>query len=171
MSEPFNFPELDSQTRALMLQEIDRDAAAPYLSDRLTPKGRESFPELIRLAAATGTEQELVSELDAHGLVAESAPRNAGELFGSSEFNRFYIRAICLRANAHGSNDVLIIRARPSKNPRPQSDARVGERMAAQTVLDDLRLHTGVGTALGVPEVNSGLSVRCGCSSCLAAFP
>jgi hypothetical protein len=77
------------------------------------------------------------------------------------EFGRFYLRALCLRALADGTNHLVIYRAKAVMNPRPDSQAKIDTTIDAATLLADLRAHSGVDTALGLPPgPNSGLSAR-----------
>jgi hypothetical protein len=86
---------------------------------------------------------------------------NAHEMLGEGEFNRFYIRGLCLRAIEDGIPDVEVYRAKPVDSPRPESQALIGQRIKAEALLQDLRARTNVEPALGCPPgPNSGLSVR-----------
>lgn len=77
-----------------------------------------------------------------------------------SEFNRFYIRGLALRAINSGET-LTIYRARHSDNPRQESEAMIGKRIEAHKLLMDLRNNIGTDTAFGLPPgPNSGLSVK-----------
>lgn len=173
---PFDFTHLDDRTRALMLEEIDRDIASGtlYLSDNLSPAGRDAFPALLRSAAQAGDDTTLAASLRSC-LNSHEKPRklksgyskppimraNAHEMLAEGEFNRFYIRAICRRALEDGIEQVVIYRAKAVDNPRSASEARTGQTISTQQLLDDLRSHPGVDSALGLPPgPNSGLCVR-----------
>jgi len=53
------------------------------------------------------------------------------------------------------------MRAYITSNTRPESQRMIGNTISAKALLDDLRAHIGVDTALGLPAgPNSGLSVR-----------
>ena len=79
-----------------------------------------------------------------------------------SEFNRYYIRGLARRAIEDGVQELVVYRAKPVSNPRPESEARVETTISAQELLEDLRSHPGdERPTLGVPSgPNSGLSVR-----------
>ena len=89
-------------------------------------------------------------------------PYTAPMTLAEGEFNRFYLRGACLRAASEVSRNMIeIYRARPSVNPRPQSEALIGTRLDPTILLSDLRDHIGVDTALRLPPgPNSGLSGR-----------
>lgn len=60
-----------------------------------------------------------------------------------------------------GITSLEIYRAKLVSNPRAESQARIGSRIDPQALLDDLRTHPGVDTALKLPAgLNSGLSVK-----------
>lgn len=174
---PFNFENLDERVRGLMLSEVDRDVAdrTLYASVRLTSQGAAAWESMFRSACQTGDDATLAAALGAPGgpniKSGEPNPRsptgndkdvpyNAATTMAEGEFNRFYIRALCVRALEDGTN-LEVYRARPSANPDTASRAKVGSSPDPAELLTDLRSHQGVATALGLPpHPNSGLSVR-----------
>jgi hypothetical protein len=175
---PFVFDNLDDRTRQLMLDEVDRDLAAEgslYESPRLTAAGAVNWEIGFRAACHTGDDASLAAALGAPGaghIVArepnprsqtggdKAVPYNAATTMAEGEFNRFYIRAMCVRALEDGL-ELEIYRARASANPDRESEAKIGQSPDASALLADLRSHQGVATALGLPpHPNSGLSVR-----------
>lgn len=173
----FDYTHLDQRTRALMLREIDRDVSGGtlYLSDNLSLEGCRSYPELLRDAARTGNEDTLAAALQ-HCLNSHEKPRrlrsgalsrppimrsNAHEMLAEGEFNRFYMRALCLRAIEDGISEVIVYRAKSVSDPRAGSEAKIGTRLPTHALLEDLRTHPGTNTALGLPPgPNSGLCIR-----------
>lgn len=86
---------------------------------------------------------------------------NAHETLAEGEFNRFYIRAVCLRALQEGFANVRVHRAKNVSDPRSESQTKIGELIRAETLLNDLRSNIGVDSSLGLPSgPNSGLSVE-----------
>ena len=178
----FRFFDLDVTTRSFMADEVDRDTAQGilYLSHRLTDRGRRDWPELLRAAALDGDETTLAEKLRGTGRLREveyrqsrsrrgagltnevRVPITAAETLAEGEFNRFYIRGICLRAHEAGIAEVLVYRAKAVVNPRPESARLVGCLRRADELLDDLRSRLGdeepTSRIPGGP--NSGLSVR-----------
>ena len=171
----FVLKNLDQRTRELMFDEVDRDVAEGrlYMSLRFTPAGMASWEMLFRAACQSGDEVSLTAALGAPGGVHLNAreasstsisgdkavPPNAAATVAEGEFNRFYIRALCRRALDDGAG-LEIYRARASSNPDSASEAKIGELIDAQAVLDDLRVNIGVAPALGLPShPNTGLSV------------
>jgi len=172
-----NLANLDSSTRSFMLDEIVHDIAAGnlYYSPRLSPVGRPLYPELLRNAVRSGTDDSLAAELRVSGRLnpteerrkpkggttTAQVPVTAPETLSEGEFNRFYARGLCLRALAEGIESLVVYRAKEVGSPRPESVALIGKSLPAKKLLDDLRTSIGTDTALGLPPgPNSGLSVR-----------
>ena len=172
-----NYKELDERTRKLMLAEIERDIAANtlFLSDNLNRQGKIDYPNLIRNAATTGSDVTLAADISSR-LNPYEKPRqlksgklskppvmrtNAHEMLAEGEFNRFYIRAICLRAIEDGISEVVVYRAKSVQHPRAESERKIGQLVPPEPLLCDLRERQGVDTALGLQSgPNSGLSVQ-----------
>jgi len=168
--------DLDEETRTQMLSEIDRDAASRslYTSGYFSSDGADRYPELLRAAAVDGSDATLADALattpgmfvshyekrkPTGGTTFAKVPVTAPTTCAEGEFNRFYIRALCLRVLERGGGVVEVYRARESSWARPESEALVGTRIDAAELLEDLRAHIGGAPTL-LPEVNSGLSVR-----------
>jgi hypothetical protein len=172
-----NYWNLDEKTRNLMAAEIERDITENtlWLSDNLSPQGQADFPDLLRIAARSGTDDSLAAAIRGR-LNSHEKPRrlssggfskppvmrsNAHEMLAEGEFNRFYIRALSLRAIEAAAPYLIVYRAKAVQNPRPESEAMIGKHVSPEELLHDLRTHKGVDTALGLPPgPNSGLSVR-----------
>lgn len=172
-----DYKNLDQRTRTIMLAEIERDIAGNtlYLSDNLNQQGRADYPGLIRDAARSGNDVTLAAAIQGR-LNSHEKPRklksgefskapvmrsNAHEMLAEGEFNRFYIRALCVRAIEDGLSGVTVYRAKAVENARSESQQKIGQRVPAEALLRDLRTHPGVDTALGLPPgPNSGLSVQ-----------
>ncbi|WP_165074798.1 hypothetical protein [Paludisphaera rhizosphaerae] len=176
----FRFHNLDGTTRAFMVSEVDRDASQGvlYLSPRLTERGRIDWPNLLRAAVQRGDEARLAESLRGTGRLRELEPRRnprgrgrplmvrvpvtAPTTLADGEFNRFYIRGLCLRALDEGVAELEVYRAKEVGMPRPESIDLVGRRVPVGRLLDDLRFHSGEEEPeMRVPGgPNSGLSVR-----------
>lgn len=172
-----DFANLDSNTRSFMLEEIEHDIAVGklYYSPRLSPAGKTLYPELLRNAARSGTDESLASELRVPGRLNATeekrkpkggttiaqVPITAPETLAEGEFNRFYARGLCRRAMKQGIEALVVYRAKEVANPRPESIALIGKNLPVNQLLDDLRANVGTDTALGLPPgPNSGLSVK-----------
>ncbi len=159
-----------------MLEEIERDAkdGRTYFGRRLTDAGRRDWPGLLREAAAAQTPEWLAGKIqpgyhqqlretyvrNGHQYERDVNQRNAAEMLAEGEFNRFYIRAVCLAALQSGEKHVIAYRAKAVARPRPDSEDAIGTEIDAQALLDDLRTNQGGDTIYGLPGgPNSGLSV------------
>lgn len=169
--------DLDPETRDYMRMEISDDIENDrlYVSSRLSASGRAEYAQLLLDAVNSGTDSTLAAALAVAGrlnttetshtktgkVIEKAVPSNAHETLAEGEFNRFYVRGLCARVVAHGDTDVEVYRAKPVTEPRSQSSALIGTSVNAKQLLNDLRAHVGVDTALGLPGgPNSGLSVR-----------
>ena len=172
---------LDETTRRYMRAEVEMDLGAGrtlYLGPRLSQRGRPDYPTLLLEAIDTGTPETLAAELNRSGRLNEwetshskygrpyqkHVPRNAADMLAKGEFNRFYIRGLCARAVAEGIEHVQVYRSEDVRDPRPESQAKIGALMDPAVLLHDLRTHNdkeSINTALGVPAgPNSTLSVQ-----------
>lgn len=161
----FKFENLDNKTRELMILEINLDInkGELYLSKRFNENGNKLYAQLLLLAASSGDEESLAISLKQNNCFAEKEARNskngisyvkipetANRTLAESEFNRFYIRGLALKALASGQT-LTIYRARYSENPRIESEMIIGKQISADKLLIDLRTSIGVDTALGLP--------------------
>jgi hypothetical protein len=172
------FENLDDRTRQLMLKEVEYDIANNqlHISPFLSGQGQRDYTNLLREAIQTGNDETLAQNLREHRRILRTLPRrnpkggysisatpeNAAQVLAESEFNRYYIRALARRAMEDGISELVIYRAKPVTNPRPESESRVETSIPPADLLEDLRTHPGdEPPALGVPSgPNSGLSVR-----------
>lgn len=171
----FRFDDLDLHTRALMLDEVDRDArlGVLYRSPRLSPVGQVYYLPALRDAVCRGNERTLAAEIASRRMLntheishrgdkvfAKRVPCNAHRTLAEGEFNRFYLRALCLRMLDEGQEHLEIYRAKQVASPRPESQAQLGTQVEVRGFLSDLRKYVGVETAYSMPAPNSGLSAR-----------
>lgn len=167
----FDFKNLDTKTRQLMLKEVQNDINSQnlYLSKRFNPSGISAYTHLLIEAINNGNEQSLAESLRNNNCFNTTelrkgkpvkVPVTAPTSFAEGEFNRFYIRALCVIALESGQS-LEIYRARYSENPRAESLLLIGKTVDAYNLLSDLRNNTGVDTALGLPPgPNSGICVK-----------
>ncbi|THF88454.1 hypothetical protein E7T09_04415 [Deinococcus sp. KSM4-11] len=169
----FNLQDLDETTRNYMAEEIqmDIDSKNLYHPDRLSPYGSAKFHQLLLESARTGNPDQLAKDMQADGNyfdhtevrsngVQAKVPSNAANILAEGEFNRYYLRALALRAKADGVPSLQIYRARPSRDPRFSSEARIGDLVPVDEVLAELRKTPVKGQPAGLIEPNSGLSFR-----------
>ncbi len=173
-----HYANLDARTREFMVRELERDISqgAVYVSDRLTEVGAQNWANLLREALRDRDDDWLEDQLRQHvylktheerrkpkgrGVTRAQVPVTAAETLAEGEFNRFYARGLCARAVAEGVAEVEVYRGKEVTQPRPESQAKIGTRVSARALLEDLRRSQGVEPALGIPPgPNSGLTVR-----------
>lgn len=166
----FNFSELTDEIRSLMSAEIELDntKGLVYISDRLTSIGRVAYLPTLRRAVQNGDEVSLQDELEANNYFEayefargkrSKVPSNAAQVLAQNEFNRYYIRAVCVKAIEVGQENVKVYRARQSSMSRPESELKIGRLINAKDLLLDLRNNIGQPVTL-LPEISSGLSVE-----------
>jgi len=159
-----------------MLQELDSDIefGRLYNSDRLSSYGLQGWSGALRGAIEVGSDETLVRWLEQPGRLNSHEPRNtkngtsmvkvpitAPQTLAEGEFNRFYMRGVCLRAKEEGKKTVTAYRAKQVAAPRAESRAIEGKLFEAEELLKDLRSNIGTDTALGLPPgPNSGMSVK-----------
>lgn len=169
IDDPYVFLELDETTRALMLEELDTDLETHghlYPSKTLTERGHADYVELVRQAIIDHDEAWLTDRINEESRVAPE-PVDAARRLARTEFNRYYIRGICRRAEQHGSTTVIPYRAHESREERQDSILLEGEPQSAPRILANLRGKAVLGDPeSGLGKVNSGMSARCGCSEC-----
>lgn len=171
-----NLENLDENgIRALMLEEFEMDLKGGnlYLSPRLKSDSKETYVKLLRDSILTGNDESLATTIlktnclestmmrNTRGRTSlAKMPVNAHIILSEGEFNRFYIRGLCRKAISDDLQ-VEVYRAKQARNPRPESQERIGKLLNSYELLEDLRKNVGVDTALGVPSgPNSGLSIR-----------
>lgn len=172
----FNFENLDQKTRELMEAEVNFDLERNnlYLGKTLSELGKNNYLDLLREAIRSGSEESLAVELNKPGYfnltqtrimkngppILAKVPVTANETLAEGELNRFYIRALCLKAIEENSL-LEVYRAKQVSNPRIESEQMIGKTVDSKALLEDLRTNPGVDTALGLPQgPNSGLSVK-----------
>jgi len=174
-----HYENLDALTRTQMRSELELDVEIQRLleSNWLSERGIADWPELMLAAIQEGNDDTLAAQLARMGRLNETAlrrkpkggyttyrlPHNASNLIAEGEFNRYYVRGVCLRAlEANGENaEIEIYRGKEVKQSRPGSEAMIGQRYPARAVLEDLRNSVGLEPSLGLPPgPNSGLTAR-----------
>ncbi len=166
----FNFKNLTESVRKKMISEVKGDISSNklYFSDRLNALGKRIYTDALLSAITDGSEFDLQQNLESENYFnsqelrngkSVKVPSNAAQLLAQSEFNRFYIRGVCLQAIEEGISQVEVYRARESSWSRPESERKIGTKINPNELLNDLREHIGR-EPLILPEVNSGLSIK-----------
>jgi len=171
---PLRYENLDPTTRRHALAELDADLAdgAFHASGWLRPAATPEYQRLLRDALRYYDDQwleERVGDLlmdfetrrtPSGGQTTAKLPDGAPRLLAEMDFNRYYMRGLGLRALEEGREVVEVYRARLSLDPRPESAALEGQRLAATAVLAQLRPADADVVAPSLGQPNSGLSLR-----------
>ena len=165
----FYFRNLNDEVRNLMKEEVlvDEEKGTLFISPLLNNVGKLIYSRLFIKNIMQGNDVSferdvakfLKGTIIKNGKVVK-VPCNAEETLAQGEFNRYYIRALCIIA-IRDNKKIKIYRAKNSYQPRKTSEAKIGQIINPQELLDDLRNHRGLYTLLGVPAgPNSGISVQ-----------
>jgi hypothetical protein len=149
--------ELGPEIRRLMIAELHWavEHGRFYYSKHFTAPGREKYPLLLQQALAGGTPDTLKESLNVPGYFQAGSRKNAAQTFAWDEFNKYYMRALCLLAQLPGY-DLVVVRGRHSDHPKPESNRLLGTKKDPVRFLSALR---------DVPKVNpfganSGLTLE-----------
>ncbi|WP_240006173.1 hypothetical protein [Pseudaquidulcibacter saccharophilus] len=173
-----SYLNLDTETRNLMLSEIDLDISdmSIYISSYLNEHGVHEWPNLTRLAAELHNDDWLAMQLNNQGLLLTQhkrrnprgggftlakVPITAANTLSEAQFNLYYIRALAIRASKEGAK-LIVYRAKEVERPRPESELLIGSSFDAVKLLDELRITKGVNPASNIPLPNSGLTFKLG---------
>ena len=172
------YENLDETTRSYMLSEVELDISRDniYMSPRLNENGEENYVSLLKEAITHHDDAWLVQQLHNQNYMKEyeqrkkqggggytnaRVPVNAPEMLSEGEFNRYYVRGLCVRVIEKNMDEVEVYRGKEVSRPRPESQEKIGKKLSANALLDDLRDSVGVDTVLGLPAgPNSGLTIR-----------
>ena len=172
-----HYINLDDKTRPHMLTESK--LGGHYMSPRLHPQGSIAWVALLDQALVFHNDDWLEHEIVSRRMMSsqenyttktgKQAWRNvniqfSAQVLAQGEFNRFYLRGLCARAQAEGINHLVVYRARASTTPRPESEAKIGNNISVDVLLPILRSTDFVSIERSVFAIpsgpNSGLSAR-----------
>lgn len=169
------YENLDEITRKYMLQESQ--LGGHYISPRLTDDGQSGWHSLLEEGIKKFNDDWIASEILNRGYLQsrEQYVRNgvthsrdinkpyAAQQLAEGEFNRYYIRGLCLRAKAEGKDVLIVYRGKHVHQPRPESELKIGAAISVDILLTTLRSNdfVTIENVLGVPGgPNSGLTCR-----------
>ncbi|WP_277657295.1 hypothetical protein [Seleniivibrio woodruffii] len=170
-----NQTNLTEKERAKAIEEVKSDIenGTLYYSTRLNAKGKQLWPDLMIDALKNGNDETLANAIEENQLLNEvenytrngvastrKMAKNAPSTLADGEFNRFCMRGRCVVVIESGDDEVEVYRGKEAKNPRPESEMKIGERISASKLLEDLRNNIGIETHLGLGSPNSGLSIK-----------
>lgn len=168
-----HYVDLNDAVRDQMAMEVQSDTenGSLYISSRLNTLGQDQYPGLLIEAACSHDDDWLATQLRRSGLLAQTEPQKkrgggtttakvpvtAAQTLAEGEFNRFYLRGLCLHAIATGSATVQVYRGKEVRNPRPDSVHWINRRIDAQEWLSALRQGF---ENVDLPRPNTGLTAR-----------
>lgn len=168
----YNFLDLNKEIRELMKEEVvfDKNKGILSKSTRFNDEGNSEYSSILLKSIENGDEKTLSSELVGFFKIKEIShnkqgntiekdiPTDANETFANTEFNRFYMRALCVFALKNNKN-LEIYRAKGSLNHRIESDTLEGSKIEdVQQALTKLRDNKDYYSFIAKP--NSGLSLK-----------
>lgn len=188
----YYFPNLDNTTRMIMISELELDLNGVdetskldqlttlsnqkglfYIPKSMKPDFVCTYKRILRHAFEKGDvnslQRELISnffkEKDKNG---KKIPSNIREMVAFSDFNRYYIRAILVRA-IEENKAVTVYRAKQSINERQESRACLSntyfDKITLQRmlyVIRDYRILFSENAGMPFLKPNSGLSLKLG---------
>ena len=171
------YENLDENTRSFMLSEVDLDLSHEkvYINPRLNELGEQNYVSLLKEAVEHHDDAWLAQQLRSRGYMKENlqrkkrdgsfttirVPKNAPDTLSEGEFNQYYARGLCLRVLDEGTDQVEVCPRKPVSKLRPKSQAILGKKLSAETLLKNLRKDSSIEPALGLRRgSNSGLTIR-----------
>lgn len=120
----YYFPDLDEQTRLIMISELESDLKTGlfYEPKSLTSTGMFKYKRLLKECFSTGTLETLQQKLSQSDFREKDnrgrkTPSNIQETLTFNDFNRYYIRAMLIRA-LNENRKLFVYRAKQSMHER-----------------------------------------------------
>ncbi len=158
-----------------MIAELNFDISnnKAYINPFLKQEGQTRYLELLRPALTEGNVESFAAAIAANDLLIEKhiytkegreieayVPATFNTTLAAGEFNRYYMRALCVISKQQDKLFVEIYRAKAVKRARLEKDDRIGRRIEPQVLLADLRQTSFERpSAFGLGGPNSGLSI------------
>jgi len=164
----YSFKNDNEETKQLMMREFLDDCSngRVYFGERLKKSKQVIYQDLFKQAIENMDLESFVIklydsefweefEVDKNGVQKKINTERAAIILAEGEFNRLYIRAVCLAAEEK-KQKVTIYRFRDSKTPDPVSEAKIGTSYDPKTIYDDVKnnLETKY-----LPRPSSGISI------------
>lgn len=170
-----HYENLDDATRKYMLGESQ--LGGHYISPRLTEEGVLNWPSLLEEAINSHEDDWLAKAILIRGYIRsheqftlkgltrsrEINKSHAAQQLAEGEFNRYYLRGLCLRAKEEGKVSLIVYRGKHVSHPRSESETKIGTEISVDVLLTALRSYNFVTIedAVGVPGgPNSGLTCK-----------
>lgn len=171
----YYFPNLENKTRSIMISELERDLKNGlfYVPKSIKPDFVCAYKRILKANFEKGDVSSLRRDLipsffktrDRYG---KKIHPNIRDKVAFSEFNRYYARAILVRA-IDENKSVTIYRARKSVNERAESKQSIHKNYFTKgslehmlAVLRDYNILFSGKVDIGFMQPNSGLSLKLG---------
>lgn len=153
----YNFKNLNDAVRRHMLDEIKQDIGYNHVNtDGLSDDAKLRYPEFLIAAVGSGDANSLIKSMKDAGFKLSGAAKEMIE----SEFNRYYMRGICLKA-IEERKKVSVYQAKMVLMQRADAKSKIGRLHDPNGLLPKLRMKTNTDEALGVSNGKpSGLSIE-----------
>lgn len=162
-----NYTQLNETTRRFMMQEFEQ--GGHYLSQRLNEAGRARWIGLLKDALQYHTDVWLERELVRRNcfVATEYLKSTMGKTvtravnreqlaktLAEGEFNRFYLRGLCVAAKTRGLTHLIVTQGRIMPNAPATLYKSVGTAVAIDALLGTLRNfgYKHIDAALGAPD-------------------
>lgn len=169
----YYFPNLDNTTRLNMISELERDLQNGlfYIPVSMKPEFVPAYKRILRETFETGTVESLQQKLSQNFFKEKDKKgrktlSNIKEMVAFSDFNRYYSRAILVRA-INEKKFVCVYRAKKSVNERQESRQQINKTFSDLSILQhllsvlrDYRILFSGMNDLNFMKPNSGLSLR-----------
>lgn len=169
----YHFPNLNTLTRSIMINELECDFKNGlfYESSSIKPEYINSYKLLLRkyfeIGHVEGLEKALTpSFFNTKDKNGRKVPSNIAQTVAFSDFNRYYVRAILIRA-INENKRVCIYRAKESLNERIESKALINKCYFEKQTLEqmlrvirDYRILFSSQSKITFLQPNSGLSLK-----------
>ena len=167
----YHFPNLDEQTRLNMISELEFDIRTGlfYEPVSMTVSGLMTYKRLLKECLENGDPETLQQKLtssffrktERNGRII---PSNIREMVSFSDFNRYYVRALLLRALSEDKK-LCIYRAKQVMNERKESRSLVNkvyfDKLQIAQMLELFRdYHKLFRSKHELLQPNSGLSLK-----------
>lgn len=133
--------DLAPQVRRLMIDELHWavEHNKVYYSRHFAEDGSKEYPFLLQKAFDSGNPDTLEESLNVPRYFQAGSPRNAAQTFAWDEFNKYYMRALCLLVETLPGYELRVTRGRHSDKPKPESSQRMGKTQNPRSFLRGLR--------------------------------
>lgn len=167
----YYFPDLDEQTRLNMLSELEFDIHTGLFYEPLsmTTSGMMTYKRLLKECFENGTPETLQQKFTSSFFREKDRNDrkisfNIRETIAFSDFNRYYVRALLLRALSEGKK-LCVYRAKQVMNERKESRLSVNkvyfDKRQIGQMLELFRDYRKLfGSKHELLQPNSGLSLR-----------